>query len=301
MSNRQDEIAAKAVRKSTLRSLKQKKASRLEQLKKDYEKQVQEINIQYAKDPERLKAKYAAENYAKTEKAKKKAQAKIERENQLIELQKSARQYTLAEEITSSIIQGLGCCLFIAATAIFEAFAIKRAQAFITLTTVMYALFGSSMILMYLFSVLHHALKNPTAKEVFKRLSHVASYLIIVFGYTFYSITKVQGQTGWILYGIVLALALTGAITYAIRGSRAETFSIVFYFVSGWAGIAVCRILYTVLSIQSFRMLVVASILYLVGLIFYSLRKVKFMHSIGNIFMLCGSIFIFFSLYFINL
>ena len=65
--SRQDDIAAKAVRKSTLKSIKEKKQVRLRQLKEDYEKSVQEINIQYSEDPERLKAKYAAENYAKNE------------------------------------------------------------------------------------------------------------------------------------------------------------------------------------------------------------------------------------------
>ena len=63
--SRQDEIAEKAVRKSTLKSLKEKKRSRLKQLKIDYENAVQQVNIQYAEDPERLKAKYAADEYAK--------------------------------------------------------------------------------------------------------------------------------------------------------------------------------------------------------------------------------------------
>lgn len=301
MSKRQDEIAAKAVRKSTLRSLKEKKAARLQQLKNDYELKVQEINIQYAEDPERLKAKYASANFAKSEKAKKKAELKIEKEKKEIELQKSIRKYGIGEEIASSIVQGIGCCLFIAATAILETIAISKATTFITLTTVMYALFGGSMILMYLFSILHHALKGITGKEVFNRLSHVFSYLIIAFGYTVYSITKIQGTFGWILYGVVVALALVGAITYAICGTKSETFSIIFYFVSGWAGIVACRLLYRALPAQSFKMLILASIFYLIGLIFYALRKIKYMHFIGNIFMLIGSIYIFFSLFFINL
>ena len=51
--SRQDDIAEKAVRKSTLKSLKTKKRSRLKQLKLDYENAVQQVNIQYAEDPER--------------------------------------------------------------------------------------------------------------------------------------------------------------------------------------------------------------------------------------------------------
>ena len=300
MSRREDEIASKAVRRSTLISLKQKKKLRLTQLKDDYEKAVQEVNIQYAKDPERLKAKYAASNYAKSERAKKKAEQKILKEKQLFELNSKLRKYTLGEEIFSAIVQGIGFGLFIAATAILESIAIEKAKTYVSLTTTMYALFGSSMILMYLFSVLHHALTNSGAKEVFKRLSHAASFLIIGFGYTVYTVTKLQDVTGWVLFGIVWALVIVGATIYAVFGTKYEKLNIVFYFVAGWSGLFVCKALYEVLSAQSFRMLILSSVFYLIGLIFYSLRKVKYMHVIGNIFMLGGSVYMFFALFFIN-
>ena len=57
---REDEVAAKAVRLSTLRSLKLKKRLRIRQIKEEAEAKIREINIQYAEDPERLRAKYAA-------------------------------------------------------------------------------------------------------------------------------------------------------------------------------------------------------------------------------------------------
>ena len=150
--SRQDDIAAKAVRKSTLKSLKAKKHGRLVQLKKDYEQAVREINIQYDEDPERLKAKYAAEDYAKTEKAKKRAQKKIEIERKIIENSKKIRPLTLAEEISSSIVQGIGVSLFIAGTAVLDTIAVGNLKSWVNITTVFYTLFGAAMILMYLFS-----------------------------------------------------------------------------------------------------------------------------------------------------
>lgn len=299
--SKQDEVAATAIRKSTLISLKEKKRARLNQLKQDYENEIRNINLQYAEDPERLNAKYAAADYAKSEKAKKKAEAKIKSEKLQIELQKNKRTFTLGEEIASSIVQSIGACLFIACTAILETLAIRDATSYINLTTVLYALFGSSMILMFVFSVLRHALPNYQAKEVFNRLSHVFSFLIIGFGYSIYTITKIQGVIGWVLYGIVCAIIIVGAFFYAIAGSKFEKLNIIFYAVSGWAGLVVSKILYTVLSPMSFRMLVLAGIFYLVGLIFYSLRKIKYMHFVGNCIMLVGSIYMFFSLFYINL
>jgi hemolysin III len=156
--SRKDMIAQKARRKSTLKSLKQKKRSRLRQLKNDYEESIRTINIQYSEDPERLKAKYAAEDYAKSEKAKKRAENRIARVREMIEIEKTSRKLSASEEIGSSIVQGLGACIFIAATAILDTIALNYAKNFFTFTAVFYSLFGGSMILMYLFSLLQHAL-----------------------------------------------------------------------------------------------------------------------------------------------
>lgn len=298
---RQDEVAEKAVRKSTLKSLKEKKRSRIKKLKAEFDKEIQEINIQYAEDPERLKAKYAAAEYAKNERAKRRAERKIANEQKIIELEKHTRRLTVGEEIGSSIVQGIGAALFIAGTAILDTLGIKDGMNFRSLTIVCYSLFGSSMILMYLFSLLQHALPNINAKLVFNRLSHVWTFLIIGFGYTAYTITKIQGVAGWILFGIVWALVLIGIFFYAIAGQKYEKLNTVLYIIAGFSGLVLAKNLFEVLSAKSFAMLVLGGVFYLIGIIFYNLKKIKLMHLFGNIVMLCGSVYIFFSLFFINM
>lgn len=298
--SRQDEIAAKAIRKSTLRSISVKKKSRLRQLKADYEAQVRELNLQYSEDPDRLRAKYAADDFAKTEKKKKRAAKRIENAKKLIEIQKSTRILTTGEEIACSIVQGLGCALFIAATAILETLAVRRLDDFVNTTVVFYALFGSSMILMYLFSLLQHALTNITGKTVFNRLSHIWAFLVIGFTYSAYSITKVQGILGWILFGIVWVLNFIGIMFYAISGQKHEKLNTVLYIIAGFSGIVVTRVLFKVLPITSFATLATSSVCYLLGVIFYNLRKIKYMHFLANIALLAGNVLMFFSLFFIN-
>ena len=85
---RQDEIALKAVRASTLKSINEKRKSRIRQIKEEAERKIQEVNIQYSEDPERLRAKYAADEYARSEKARKRAEKNIAREKALIEKKK---------------------------------------------------------------------------------------------------------------------------------------------------------------------------------------------------------------------
>ncbi len=298
--SRQDEIAANAVRKSTLKSLKQKKKIRLRQLKEDYEKEVQKTQIQYAEDPERLKAKYAADTYAKNERRKKMAAKRIEAEKKLIEAEKKVRRLTAGEEIASSIIQGIGACLFIAGTAILDTIAIGKAQTYINTTIVFYSLFGASMILMYLFSLLQHALTNLTAKAVFNRLAHIWTFLIIGFCYSAYTITKLQSLSGWILFGIVWTVVFVGILFYAIAGRKFENLNTILYVVAGFSGLVVARNLYQVLSAKSFTMLIIGAVFYITGIIFYNLRKIKYMHFVGNTIMLLGSVYIFLSMFYIN-
>jgi hemolysin III len=301
---RQDEIAAKAVRKSTLRSIKVKKNERIKQLKLDYQENLRKIELQYAKDPERLKAKYLLNDSTKSEKAKKRAERKIAREEREIELNQQVRQLTIPEEICCSIIQGIGAALFIAVTAILDTIALRNVTSYKALTCTMYSLFGASMIIMYVASTLSHALTNLTAKDVFRRLSHGSSFLVIGFAYTAYAITKI-GQISqvysWILFGFVWLICIVGAVLYSVFSLRLRKVNIIFYCIAGFCGVIAPKILWKALSTECFKMLCVAAAFYLLGLVFYANKKIKFFQFVGNILFLAGSIFLFFSMFFIGM
>ena len=295
----QDEIASKAVRKSTLKCIKQKKESRLKQLKTDYENQIRQINIQYAEDPERLKAKYAAEDYARTERAKRRAERRIKNARAIIEMEKNQRLLTTGEEVASSIVQGIGAALSVAATAILVTLGIKDGMSFKSLTIACNALFGASMLLMHLFSCLQHSLTNIIAKQVFDRLSHIFCFLTIGFAYTVYSITKIQKIPGWILFGIVWGLVLAGILFYGIAGQKHKKITAALYILAGFSGFALIKYLLVSLSPKSFGMLMGAAAFYLLGVIFYHIKNIKYMHFVSNLVFLAGSVYMFFSIFFI--
>lgn len=298
----QNDIASKAIRKSTLKCIKQKKRSRIKQLKADYENQIREINIQYAEDPERLKAKYAAADYAKNERAKKRAEKRIKNARALIEMDKNSRRLSLGEEVASSIVQGIGAALFVAATAILVTLGITDGMKLKSLVIVCHSLFGASMILMYLFSCLQHALVNINAKAVFDRLSHICTYLVIGFAYTVYSITKIRDYSsvaGWVLFGIVWGVIFTGILFYAIAGKKHSKINTALYIIAGFSGFVLIKYLYNALSGTSFTMLMTAAIVYIIGIILYQVKNVKYVHFLSNLLFLAGSIFMFFSLFYI--
>lgn len=298
---RQDEIAANAVRLSTLKSLKMKKELRIRQIKREAEEKIREINLQYAEDPERLKAQYAAEDYAKSEKAKKRAQKRIAKEKARLATEKKNRRYTTGEEIFSSIVQGIGAGLFIAALALLNVFAIQKVPAETkTVFLVLFNCFGGAMVLNYVTSVLNHALTNSSAKEIFKRFTRISIFLVIDSTYLVYTYAAVKGGTistryGIIVTGIASLICAIGLLMYAIAGSRLEIANIVFNAILGWGGLFVCAHLYHAIARASFLMLIISGIFYTIGLIFCSIRKVKFMHAIGDLIVLIASVYMFFS------
>lgn len=297
----QDEIASKAKRKSTLKSLKLKKKFRLRKLRQDYENTVREIHIQYSINPERLKAKYAAEDYARSERKKARAQHRIDQEKRAIEYMQQERPLSTNEEVGSAIVQGIGSALFIAALAILDTLGVHQDMSFKHLTIVCYTLFSAGMILMYLFSCLHHALTAMVPKIVFERLSHIFVFLCMGFSYTTFTITKIQGIAGWAIFAFVWGASAIGVLFYAISGRKHYKLNKVLYALAGLSLFAMPVTLYRSLPTQSFAMLVAAAFFYVLGFIFYNLRKYRFMHLVGNCLFLVANVYMFFSLFFIGM
>lgn len=287
---RQDEIALDAKRKSTLKSLKVKKVARIKQIRSKAEEDIRQVNILYAEDPERLSAKYAADEYAKNERAKRRAEKKIETEKKLIAQNSKKRPFTLAEEIFNAIVQGCGAIAAIVATVLLVVQAATNAPLTLRAYFVTsYSLVCASLVVMYIMSCLHHALVSPGAKEVFNRLSHAFAFMAIGSGYTAILLTAMNNITGWILFAIIWGIAILGIIFYSIFGDRIEKFSMILYIVLGWAGIFVFGKLSELLPPISFRLLITTGIIYTISIPFYLSRKIKFAHSVGNLVMLLAS------------
>lgn len=204
----------------------------------------------------------------------------------------SAPLQTLSEEIANAITHGIGAALSIAALVImlYQA-AVKGTASHV----VSCALFGSSLVLLYLFSTLYHAVSHKTAKKVLRRFDHIGIYLLICGTYMPLALVSLRGPLGWTVFGLQTGLCLIGVVFKAVFGPRFEFFSSLFYLLMGWLAIVVVKPLLATVSFQGFLWILLGGICYTVGIIFYSLdRKVKYFHAFWHLFVLAGSIFHFF-------
>ena len=203
-------------------------------------------------------------------------------------------KYTLGEELFNSISHGVGACLSVAALVL----CIVQAAIHGTAAGVVGAsIYGSTLIILYCMSTLYHAITNKTARCVFRVFDHTSIYLLIAGTYTPITLVTLTGALGWVLFGIVWGIAVLGIVLNSISIERFKKFSMISYIVMGWCCIIGIKDIMANMDKGGFIFLAIGGILYTVGIIFYALKKLRYMHSVWHLFVLAGSIMQFFCVY----
>ncbi len=205
-------------------------------------------------------------------------------------------KYTLGEEITNSIIHGLGALLGIAALILCVVFSAIHGNPYSVVSSCIY---GSTIIILYTISCLYHALKVNNAKRVFRIIDHCSIFLLIAGTYTPYTLVTLNGVTGWVTFGIIWASTIIGIVLNAIDLNKYKKISMFLYIAMGWIIIFTFKELRANIEPLGLYFLLGGGIIYTIGAIFYGLgKKRKYMHSVFHIFVLLASILHFFSIFF---
>lgn len=207
--------------------------------------------------------------------------------------EKAIRQETLIEEIFNATSHGIGVLLGIAALSILVVFGAKYGT---TWHVVSYSIYGATLILLYLASTLYHSFPKGKVKKVFKVLDHSAIFLLIAGCYTPLTLIALRGALGWTLFGIVWGIAILGIVFKVIFIEKFKMLSTAMYLAMGWIIVFAIKPLTENISKESLIFLVAGGITYSIGAIFYSIKKMKFNHSIWHLFVIGGSVFHFFTM-----
>lgn len=206
--------------------------------------------------------------------------------------------YRLGEEVANAITHGIGALLAVAGTVVLIVRAVNAAPAdqrayYVTA----YAIFGFSMIFLYLMSTLYHSLKNTRAYPVFERLDHSGIYVLIAGTYTAYCLTVLRPTVGWWVFGVIWSLAVVGIVLYAIFGSKLRIVSLFTYILMGWIIVFAADPLKAAIPTLSWTLLFTGGIVYTSGALVYALKNVRWTHPIWHLFVLGGTILHFTSVY----
>ncbi len=195
--------------------------------------------------------------------------------------------YSLGEEIFSSVSHGIGALFGVAALTLMVIFAAKAGNVY---GVVSGAIYGATLIILYSMSTLYHALPNPRAKKFFRVMDHCSIYLLIAGTYTPLTLCTLRQHGGWVMFAIEWGMTVLGVVANSINLEKFKLFSLISYIVMGWTIVAMWGTLCQNLAPAGVRLLISGGLVYMVGVVFYCLKKVAYMHSIWHLFVLGGSL-----------
>ena len=160
------------------------------------------------------------------------------------------------------------------------------------------AIFIFSMILLYAASTTYHTLDiSPKINKILKKFDHMMIFILIAGTYTPVCLIVLNNSMGYLLCGIVWAIALIGILSKALWIHCPKWFSSILYIGMGWVCVIAITQLLKALSPAAFGWLLAGGILYTIGGIIYALKLSVFnakhkcfgSHEIFHLFVMAGS------------
>ncbi len=197
------------------------------------------------------------------------------------------REQSPAEEIANAITHGIGLLLSVACLSIGVVFAALRHNPWI-ITSV--SIYGAMLCLLYLSSTLYHGVQQRKAKAIWNVFDHSSIYLLIAGTYTPYMLGPLRGAWGWSLFGVIWGLALGGIVFQALFIHRWRLLSTMTYLLMGWIVVIAIYPLWKSIGAYGLMWIGVGGMCYTLGVAFYVLKRVPYMHAIWHLFVLGGSV-----------
>lgn len=199
---------------------------------------------------------------------------------------------TLLIEIGNAVTHGIGAGLSIAGLILLIIRAVHTGS---PMRIVTFTIYGSALILFYLSSTLFHALIFTRAKRVFQILDHSMIFVLIAATYTPYCLVSIRGWLGWTIFGVIWGLSVIGIVYKCIWLKRKSKYSTIIYILMGWLCLVAFMPLWHALGPVGFGLLLLGGLSFTLGALFYS-RPTAYTHLIWHIFVLIGTILMYFSI-----
>lgn len=207
----------------------------------------------------------------------------------------SASEYSDIEERANAITHGLGVVLGVVGLILLliRAFDYQADM----LTVVSMAVYGSSIILLFLASTLYHSITTEKTKRLLKTLDHCAIYLLIAGSYTPFLLVGLRTPLAMGLMAVIWGIALVGIIMKIAFVYRFKRLSLFIYLAMGWLSLIVVYQLAVNIDIGGLVLLAVGGVIYSLGVIFYVAKRIPYNHAIWHLFVLAGCACHFFAIY----
>ncbi len=197
---------------------------------------------------------------------------------------KSKRNY---EEDLNVLSHGLGVLLSIAGLSWMLFVSISASDPWRIVSS---AIYGTTLILLFLSSTVYHAKHASVERDLYRLLDHCAIYLLIAGTYTPFLLIAMRSNTGWWLFGTIWALATAGIVKKLWFGHRFPKIALASYLAMGWLIVFAAPQLAAAIGPDGMSWLIAGGICYSVGAVFYALDRIPFNHAVWHLLVLAGGV-----------
>ncbi len=208
----------------------------------------------------------------------------------------STSTYPHKEEIANTLSHGLGLVMGIAGLILLLNQSLTSNADSLTVTSM--ALYGSSMIVLFLASTLYHAVSDQKLKQGLKVFDHCAIYLLIAGSYTPFLLVSLRTPLAITLMAVIWSIAIAGIIMKVVFMQRFKRFSLFSYLAMGWLSLIVIYQLSVTLPLGGLLLLALGGLIYSLGVIFYVAKRIPYHHAIWHLFVLVGCACHFLAIYY---
>ena len=190
------------------------------------------------------------------------------------------------EEFWNSLTHFIGVILTVLGTPLLFYFDNK----FTSLSTLSIILFSFGLFSVYSSSSVYHFVINPRLKKRLQILDHISIYYLILGSYAPVCLITLYEYSGINIFLAVLTLSIVGTMKKLFFTGRFKIISLLLYLAMGWLIVVEINLLFELLDSEAELLLIIGGLSYTIGIIFYTLDKIKYFHSIWHLFVLTGSV-----------
>jgi hemolysin III len=194
--------------------------------------------------------------------------------------------YDRAEIIADGIVHGLGVGAgLIAATVLIVLTGVFASAPEI----VSVSIYAAGLLTMLGFSAAYNMWPVSPRKWWLRRFDHSAIYVLIAATYTPFMMQINDRLLALLLLGGVWGVAIVGIALKLFLPGRFDRVSIMLYLAMGWSGLAAYDAVFTSLPKFTLWFVVAGGVLYTLGVIFHTWRRLRFQNAIWHGFVLLGA------------
>lgn len=208
-------------------------------------------------------------------------------------------RFNKGEELANALSHFIGAFLSIAALVLMVVFSSLYGNAWHIVSS---AVFGVSMIVLYLSSAMTHWLPLGKLKDSFFTLDQIAIFILIAGTYTPLSLIALHGTIGWLVFGIEWGLAIIGIGRLLTRKniftSGVNILDVLIYAGMGWLFVFVAGAMLDSIPLMGFIWIIIGGLFYSVGIFFYKAAKFRYHHLVWHLLVIGGTVSHFVAIFF---